>query len=256
MTETLASTRAAILRQLRSVVTLLEPLPERAWHAPTRCMPWDVRQLAAHIALPAAALANGIAALRSSTERSRGGEPLADDVAPGEILQALHERTARLEHELAQLSSDELDRPLPPPADGDLLLPARTLLQLALVEIGVHRSDLESALGVAGPLDDDVIHAVAAVVPAWLIFGAADASRPVTPMSYALSGRKLDVGFVFDPQDGWRLDATPGPTCRIEADDSAVALFLLGRTTLADGDVLVRGDPDAATKFKTYLPGP
>lgn len=249
-------TAAAILRQLTAVVASLERVAEHSWRKPTRCRPWDVRRLAAHLAIPAASLTNGLAALRSGSDRSRGDAPLPDDVNSGEVLQTLQERTARLEDQLSRLTPDELDRPLPPQADGDLVLPARTVLQLVLVEIGVHRSDMDAALGDSGSLDDDVIEAVAAVVPAWLILGAADSPRPTTELSYRLSGDRLDIGFRFEPRRGWRLELTSRPTCRIGGDDSTVALFLMGRAAPTDGQLAVAGDADAARRFKSFLPGP
>lgn len=246
---------AALLRQLDAVNDLLHDVPRDRWASPTRCVPWNIAQLAAHLALPAAALANGLLALRSGAPTSLGGQPLPQDAAPHEILQALESRRVTLAEQLAQLEARELSMPLPPPPDSPLSLPTETLMRLALVELGVHRSDLEAALDLDTTLDADVVDAVGEVVPTWLIFSAGDAARPQNGLSYRLVGQRLDVTLSFSPGEGWRVG--PGEQeCRIEGADTVVALFLLGRITGHSTALRVVGDDHTAGRFKEFLPGP
>lgn len=245
-----------ILRQLHAVATLLATASPQDWRRPTRCDPWNVRDLAAHLALPASALANGIRSLRASEDRSGGGEPLPQDADPQAVLRALRDRTAQLRSVLATVELPELDMLLPPPVDSDLALPLRTLMQLALVEIGVHRSDLDAALDLSGELDADVVEAVAAVVPLWLILGAPDATGSPGDLSYQFDGDDLRVGFARSDGAGWRLEEVPDPTCRLQGPDSDLALYMVGRLPALPDSVSITGDAGAAAAFKEYLPGP
>lgn len=246
----------AILRQLDAVAAVLGEASPQDWRRPTRCAAWTVRELAAHLTLPASALANGVRALRASAARSSGGEPLPQEATPRGVLEALRARTAQLRSVLSSVSPTELDMLLPPPVNSDLSLPMRTLMHLALVEIGVHRSDLEAALDMSGELDADVIDAVGVVVPMWLIVGASEATRPAGDLSYHFAGERLSVGFAHRAAAGWRLEEVPAPNCRLRGPDSDLALYLMGRTRLVPGSVSVEGDAVAAGAFKDHLPGP
>lgn len=246
---------AALLRQLDAVNDLLQTVSADRWATPTRCDPWNVAQLAAHVALPAAALANGLVALRSGAPTSLGGQPLPEGAPPHEILQTLTSRRVALAEQLTQLDSRELSMPLPPPPETPLSLPAETLMKLALVELGVHRNDLEAALGLDASLDRDVVDAVGEVVPTWLIFNAADAARPENDLSYRLVGQRLDVTLSYSAGQGWHA-GTGVSECRIEGADTDLALFLLGRVSGRSTALRVVGDDRDARAFKTFLPGP
>ena len=240
------TTAQAIVRNLEAVIDALDQADTAAWHRPTRCEPWDVTDLTAHIAIPAAALANGLEALRNDQPRSKGGEPLDPTPAPDTVLAELRTRLDRLRLALEAVTDDEFAAALPPPTDDDLPLPTSTVLQLALVEIGVHRSDLDHALGRDDALDDDVISAVNEVVPMWLLFGAAGAPRPPHAVTYRVAGERIDVVFAYREETGWSF--TPDDEARthaVEGDDSDLALYLLGRKPHPDDNDL-----------KRYLPGP
>lgn len=253
MTEDLR-TPTAILRQLDAVIEDCSRLDDDGWRNPTRCPPWDVRRLAAHIAIPAQALTSGLSALRQGSANSIGGQPLADDTPADAVLQALRKRRRDLAAALETLTTDEMDAPLPPPEGGGLSLPTRALLQLALVEVGIHRSDLAGALGKSDTLDNDVVEAVAAVVPMWLIFGAAD-DTPQQAVRYDFVGDSVRLGFTFLPGTGWGFDGDAPARCEAVAPDSAIALFLMGRGDLPES-ATVSGDAALIGSFKRWLPGP
>lgn len=246
---------SALLRQLDAVTLALRGAAAGAPAKPTRCEPWDVRELAAHLALPATALTNGLVAHRAGQDASVGGEPIPSDATFDEVVAQLVARRAALAEELRLLDPVELARLLPPPADGGLSLPTETLMKLALVELGVHRNDLEAALDLAADLDDDVIDAIAEVVPAWLIFGAEGARRPDREVAFRFAGDRIDIGFSFKPTYGWRL-GLGSEDCRITGSDTAVALFLVGRITAHSSSLRIIGDDGLADDFKTFLPGP
>lgn len=243
--------------ELRAAVGMLESAPRDGWTRPTRCPPWDVRQLAAHLAIPAKALTNGLRALRAELTQSAGGEPLPDDVQPSEIIATIRQRTDEVKAALDALTAQELNAILPPPAGETLQLPAASLLQLALVEIGVHCSDLAAALDRDDVLSQPVISAVAETVPTWLMFSSGDAPRPDAAISYALHGQQIRAEFAFSPETGWRLaERSEAASCRIAGTDSDLALFMLGRKPADGPRLVIEGDQQAALLFKTFLPGP
>jgi uncharacterized protein (TIGR03083 family) len=252
----LSAPAAGIADELQGVVTMVAAIPEASWDLPTRCVPWNVRELVAHIAIPAKALANGLDALRRHLPHSAGGEPLPDDLGPAKIVLALQDRLHEVRAALARLNAEELGAILPPPAREGLRLPTATLLVLALVEIGVHRSDLSAALGQSDDLAPEVVAAVGEVVPAWLVFAASSAPRPDDVLTYALVGETVQVGFAYSAQ-GWSTgDVDPRATCCIIGHDSDLALFMLGRRRPDVASLAIVGDPATAEAFKKYLPGP
>lgn len=245
-----------IVDELDTVLDTVESLDETGWSRPTRCPPWTVLELVAHLVNPPRALANGLMALREGHESSQGGEPLPAGVPVPAVLQALRERRDQVAAELSRLKPAELDAVLPPPVDNPLSLPLSTLLRLALVEIGIHRSDLCAALGLPDGLSDVVISAVADVVPTWLLFEGPDAPNPEARFAYHLAGDQLDVWFSYHPAEGWSLQQPDQPAnSTISGADSNLALLLLGRRS-PDHPTLSTDVPAALRAFKTHLPGP
>ena len=82
-------------------------------------------------------------------------------------------------------------------------------------------------------------------------------TRPAEPVSFRLvtpSGQFL----ASCDADGWSVTAGDGSaavTCEISGDNSAVALFVMGRISASHPAITV-SNPSAAQAFKQYFPGP
>ena len=241
----------SLVEEVDAVIALLEGAPVDAWDLPTRCPPWAVRDLVAHLAIAPAVLANACAAW--ATEQSTADPEAVDPtLSPGAILQTVRERRDRLADEVAMLTEADLDSPFPADPVRGLVLPGRAVLRLALVEIGIHRSDLAAAVGGYPSLSSAVIEAAAEVVPTWLIFGSEAAKRPKALVSYELTGQTAKFSFTYE--HGWTLEETPQPAASLAGSDSDVILFLFGR--IGPNALTASGDLGLAARLKDYLPGP
>jgi uncharacterized protein (TIGR03083 family) len=250
------SSSRAIIDQLDGVLDALESLDARDWNRPTRCPGWDVRQLASHVAVSPRALARGLEALRQGREVSVSVEPLAADLPAAHVLTALRERRRDAAAALAGLTPGQLQATLPMAKGAGFGLPTATMLQLALVEIGIHRSDLDAALGRDDRLDAQLLAAVVEVVPTWLIFAAATAPRPASSLTYHLAGDQVAIAFAYDSSGTWGLtDMALFADCAVRGQDPDLALFMLGRRSVDDNSIQ-SSDRDLLRRFKTYLPGP
>lgn len=186
---------------------------------------------------------------------SVGVEPLAADLAGANVLTTLRERRQRAAAALAGRTPEQLHAILPMPEGAGLGLPTATMLRLALVEMGIHRSDPDAALERDDRPDADLLAAVVAVAPAWLIFVAATAPCPASSLTYHLAGDSLAIGFAYESGGTWQLTDTAGcADCTVRGQDPDLALFMLGRRSADDGSVQ-SSDSDLLCRFKTYLPG-
>lgn len=126
------------------------------------------------------------------------------------------------------------------------------------MEAGTHTDDLAAALGHSGKLAADVVVATKAYVRAFLTLGASTEEIPEPGVTVALRGSSVDLTFVH--RDGqWEVADRGGPArpgVTVEADDSTVLLFALGRVPVTDPRLSVSGDRMLATRFKSWLPGP
>ena len=249
--------RAAIRREMSAAIGELEAVDADGWGKPTRCRDWTVADLVAHLTWGQRLEAQGVEGVAT-------GRTVAVDVPPVPVadhhvllagLRAAHED---LWAHLGGRTADDLERPAPMPYGP---VPLGLLLQIITMEVGVHHSDLGTAVGLSGELAPDVVRATAAFLAACLPVIAAGGTRPARPVTYRLTGRqgKIDLGVVWDG-DTWSVG--PGPTVdgegtvTLSGDDSDVCLFVLGRRAWADARLLVEGDPDTAAAFQEFVPGP
>ena len=181
--------------------------------------------------------------------------PMADHDVLLAGLSAAHED---LRAHLEARTADDLERAAPMPYGA---VPLGLLLQLITMEVGVHHSDLRTALGLSGELAPDVVRSTAAFLAAFLPVIAAGGTRPARPVAYRLTGRQgyVDLAVVWDGES-WSVGsghAVDGDgTVTLSGGDSDVCLFVLGRTVLADAGLLVEGDADTGAAFQEFVPGP
>ena len=147
--------------------------------------------------------------------------------------------------------TDEHEHQLVPLPIGTF--PTPIALDIVLLEYGTHHWDITHAVDPTAVLSPAASAAVLGLAPAMLTFFAGP--PPEAPLAYRLEADStvLEVALV----DGaWAVAPTPAgvPCTVVRGDDSAIALFALGRIGADDPGLQVDG-ADAAT-FKTWFPGP
>jgi uncharacterized protein (TIGR03083 family) len=242
-------------RELRSLRDELDALNDEAWTLPVRCAGWTIADLAAHLVGAANGQANG---LRSA---SPTGGPLAELVAPdtrdpAKLRGLLKESSEALGASIAftpALAESIVPLPFGP-------VPAALALQIVPLEYGFHRNDLGAATGSDEPLPDDIAVALVGILPGLLPVLAggsavcAPGELPDERVAFRLTSPSSTVELTFDGQR-WE-PGEDGPTvCRIEGDDSAIALFAMGRIGADDPRLGVSGSSQARN-FKRWFPGP
>ena len=249
--------RAAIRREMSAAIGELEGIDAAGWAHPTPCHDWMVADLVAQLTWGQRLEAQGVEGLAT-------GRTVAVDVprvpvaAPDVLLAGLRTAHEDLWAHLTARTPDDLDRMAPMPYG---VLPLGLFLQVITMEVGVHHSDLRTAIGLDGALAPDVVRATAAFLAAFLPVIAGGGARPARPVTYRLAGRQgnVDLAVVWDG-DAWSAGightVDGEATVTLSGDDSDVCLFVLGRTALADAELLVEGDPDTAAAFQEFVPGP
>jgi hypothetical protein len=134
-------------------------------------------------------------------------------------------------------------------------MPGHLVLQIAAMEAGVHRLDLERSLDRRARLHDDVLDATAVVLTATLTALAAGSQHPPAPgTTVRLRGTRLDLTLTND-EDGWRPTSSDAHV-EFTGDDEAVILFALGRESDPESGISTAGPLAATAAFKQWFPGP
>ena len=248
---------AAIRREMSAAIDELEGVDAGAWARPTRCREWTVAGLVAHLTWGQRLEAQGVEGV--ATGRAVALEvPPVPVAPPGPALAGLRAAHEDLWAHLEARTTDDLQRPAPMPYGP---VPLWLMLQVIAMEVGVHHSDLRTALGLNGHLSPDVVRATAAFLSAFLPAVATGGARPDRRVCYRLVGRQGDVdlavswdGEAWSVGDGQALAGDA--TVTISGDDGDVCLFVLGRTVLAEAALAVEGDRAAAEAFQRFVPGP
>jgi len=253
----------AITRRMRDD---LASLPAQAWDGPTNCLPWSVRQLAAHVATSGESfrlsVERGVAGQTeagvSEEERARRIAEVAES-PPEEILARLDEVTAAIERLYERLSADELEA-ICWHRRGNRS--ARWYVKHRLAEVAFHYWDLERSLGRVAALDEDV----ASFLLPTLLESNAPRIYPTGPRG---EGR-YRLAVEGNPAASWLLAASPErlevargsgeADVTITASPAVLALLVYGRADLPDeerhGRAQIEGDRARADRIHTILPGP
>lgn len=239
---------AAALEEIDSFTDRLRATSAADRERPTRCEGWTVEALARHMAAVIWQQAEAFHRVRLRSTTAPSWLELGPEIVsiPDALVTA---RTHLVSGLTAVREGEDPDVPLP-----FLNLPAGFAVQLLLIEYGVHRNDLEWALGDARPLHPDVAGVQIELLPAWL----PSAGLRIAPVGtgYRLVASSGTTSVVCRDED-WQLGAAPPETtCTITGDDSAVALFTLGRIGPDHPGLEVEDPAGIAKKFKTYFPGP
>lgn len=236
--------RRAHGRDMAEVINRLTLASEDEWLAPTPCSEWTVADLAAHLAAGQAFKADALRRMQSGVTEAGPIPTVSGDRST--VLTELRENNAQLEAELARLNPGDLDKLVPLPFGA---FPVMLVLQIYVMEAGVHGQDVQMAMTGRAVLPQDVIEATATVLTA--VFDPGE--HPTGPAAYRLLSPNLHFQFTW--RDGQWVDEASDSACCIEGDDNAVTLFALGRIP-ADDPGLYVSDLEAARRFKDYFPGP
>ena len=130
--------------------------------------------------------------------------------------------------------------------------------QIAVIEYGMHRWDLERACGNPGyDLPDDVAGASISMVPGLLpmLAGRTD-QRPTDPIAFQLASPLGAPIVVFDGHQWAPTETTEIPTTVISGSASDLTMFYIGRLNTGSPSITVNGSLADAQQFKRYFPGP
>ena len=258
---TIEGGRFAALRDLDATLSRMRSLRPADWERQTPCVGWQVRHLAAHLAETTRRFASTFLPLvKSRTFPAPTAEEPSQE-RPDDPPDAIVARATLGRNQFASitalLSPEDAETQLGEPAPDRPPRTAARMMTVAALEFGVHRSDLEAALGISPGLTEEAIAAADAILGAGLArIATASGEAPETPLRYELLGDRIDRTLTWTG-DAWTTDtALDVPTTRITADDAALALFLCGRIPATSDTLTITGDRAAAARFKTYVPGP
>jgi uncharacterized protein (TIGR03083 family) len=243
----LQEAREAILRDMDASVEILERLDASGWERATPCEGWTIRDLATHLV--------DVVMLDADILRKRGtGTPAEPTpVAGADLASELRDARKAYAELLDGVTEESLNDVCTFQAGSGLSLPLNFTLQVSAMEFGTHRNDLERALGAMPRLQADTVRACTALATGLLPFLANGASEtPSEGTGYTLRSPGVDASFVYR-EGAWQPGSEGTRVCTIEADDETLSLFALGRIPASD---VRSSDPELASKFKTYFPGP
>ncbi|CAN0385148.1 unnamed protein product, partial [Phaeothamnion confervicola] len=250
----------------------LRGLSPRDWERPTPDEGWTVRHLAVHLTetIPflTGVLGDIIAVRLGRRPTEEAGDLVTLDSSEEAIAAAFTQDRNAFFHTIAAMEENDLETVVPGGGMG-FARSGSLYLALSVIEAGIHRFDLDAAMGApeAG-LDEQTILACDAVLPAHMArFAEGAGKHPDEPVSYVFTGARFDRRLTWTGS-AWTQDEEPTEDAgihevRLHGDDSAIMLFLYGRIRvdgpgsdrLRFGDGSTR-DRELAAQFKTFVPGP
>lgn len=240
--------RDVIRRELDATLARLEDLDEAAFSKPTRCEGWTIHHLVAHVADAADFQGEAFARIGS------GDVPEVPELkltTPADAVDRVRLNRDKIVSALEAIGPDREGEHVPLPF---ATLPASVAVVVAVIEYGFHHNDLTWALGDEVPVPDDVASTLIETLPAFLPM--IETKPADAPLAYTLAAPAGSVS-VLTADGSWTVgDPGDAPTCTISGDDSAVALFAMGRIPATHPSLTVDGDAAVAARFKHHFPGP
>jgi len=253
--------RFAALRDLDATLSRLRSLEGDDWQRSTPCKDWDLLDITRHLGETTQRLADLFADLIA---QNRGKPPVMNEL-PEEHpddphAAALSHATVGRNHfaaTTARLTLEDAEATAGEPKPGRPPRTAARMMTIAALEFGLHRYDVETALGEASGLTEEAIQAADAIFGAGLArLAAASGQTPDAPFRIELRGDRIDRALAWTGA-AWTSESTPdAPATRISGDDGPLMLFVCGRIPATDNALTVDGDADVAARLKTYVPGP
>lgn len=147
--------------------TLIHGLAADDWARPTRCEPWTVKELATHVSQALDVLLHAEIKPAADTDRVidlvdygkgwdgtaaaprilAGAQQRAAELTEAELVSKLDDRFEHVAAQLADLKPDALI------GGSGAAIPARDLISVYVIEIGVHTLDIKHAVGTTQCLD-------------------------------------------------------------------------------------------------------
>ena len=259
---TLDAARHATIRDLDATLSRMRGLHMSDWSRPTPCADWRIADLAAHLAESAFSLS--VQAARAVEVRAGTVLQLEDSATPNpraspdRILERLTHARNQLYHVVQLLlPEDETFEVAQDAGDGPPYSIER-LLAVCAAEFGIHRFDLEYAMGEhdAG-VSQETILAASQIYGPWLdSFAKRHDHVPDRPLSVHLEGELIDATLSWNGKSWQNRKVPTVPVTHIRGDDSTITLFLYGRIPADDHRLDIEGDLTVAASFKTWVPGP
>jgi uncharacterized protein (TIGR03083 family) len=259
---TVDAARHAAIRDLDATLARLRGLNTSDWLRPTPCEDWSVKHLAAHLAeqtfRQSVQAAAAVEARAGTTLRLEESTPANPDVPNERVLERLTHGRNQLYHVLHLLKSEDADYKLAPDLPDGPSWTVERLLAVCVTEYGIHRFDLEVAMGEheAG-VSQETILAAAQIYGPWLdSFARSHDHVPDRPLGLHLEGELIDATLNWNGKTWLTGRAPTVPVTHIRGDDSTITLFLFGRIPADDHRLDVEGDLTVAKTFKNWVPGP
>ncbi len=256
----------------------LAGLSPDAWHRPSACDRWEVRDVVAHLAGGADfyhdSVTRGLQGdssptpgrpepgkgdpVQSNEGIARGSialrESLGDDVLP-----QFCDRNARLNRLFAEVTGDQWETTCYHPAS---FFPVRRFIDLRISELAMHSHDIRSALEPEAHLSDDTLPTFMDLGPQialrWGFRPSPKLPRPVR-FRFDVSGAELAYTDIVVEGDDCRgeLPGQDAPDVTFQCSAETLALALYGRAktaaALADGSLKYHGDAALAQQFAQWF---
>jgi uncharacterized protein (TIGR03083 family) len=242
MTE-LDTLRHTTISEHRAALSLLRTLDVADWERPTRCSGWTVEHIARHLAGVADAFSGVVETIATggSASLAPGHDAEGDRDA---VLETYARAINRLDAALVRLTPEQFQA-------------SRFLLGIVRGEAALHHNDLVWALGEEAPLEASSAEPWSTGVGMLASFATKRGIAPPRPVSIRFAADSERVTLRFDGT-AWTAshdDQAPVDTA-MSGESQALALFVWGRVPATHRWLRVEGDPDVATEFKTWVPGP
>ncbi|MBI4884722.1 MAG: maleylpyruvate isomerase family mycothiol-dependent enzyme [Actinobacteria bacterium] len=244
---------AANQREVTAIIDRARTLTTDDW-ARSVLPGWSVLDMLDHVA-------RALAQQAEAFERGLRGEldppefPNPQAATPAKVIDDLVAGLDALQRALAKLVPESMAALTPMPFG---VIPTPVALQIAVVEYGMHRWDLERACGSPTyDLSDDVAAASIAMVPGLLpMLAGRTEQRPAKPAAFQLASPVGAPIVVFDGEQWAPAEATDIPTTVISGSASDLTMFYIGRLNASSAGITVAGSQADAEQFKQYFPGP
>jgi uncharacterized protein (TIGR03083 family) len=271
--------------EVERLTQYLRTLPPSAWHHPSACDLWEVRDVVAHLTWVAQRFHGTVSrALRGDSAPPAGAPPVGTSTRAGRNAFVAREAVALRErlgdHLLPTFRAqvDQLIALLTPLSPSEWAQPAYSALRvvplshypfLTLAEVALHAWDMRSRLDPVAPLSLESVSALLQQLPPRLAWGGAGGMASGQGADVSLPGRyRWEVSQVVPSrydivgEDGaYRIapasEAAADVTCRGEAE--TFVLLLYGRLTLeaalATDRLVTEGEPERVAAFARWLTG-
>lgn len=243
--EELAATALAELDRCRSLLRTAT-----RWDAPTPCVDWSVHDLTTHLAAVAWQQGEAFGRARIAVAETPSYLTVAGD-GPSAV-DALDLAAEQLRTHVDAVAGLAADTMIPL---GAGTFPAQIAAAILVFEYGIHRNDVQRALG-AGP-DDELDPVVAETVMALMPLGMfARLAQPAEePLAYRIVGDSGEAALGWTGEGWSSAPEALTDACTIRGTDAAVVLAALGRLPVDHAALTIDDPAGIAPSFRRHFGG-